>query len=62
MAMYLISLSLSNPMVHSAPTTLSYQFDPSTLTAAKWASALPAVQSALTALVSASTSSEPSTW
>lgn len=59
--MYRIRLALENTQTGDSQM-LIYQFDPATLTQAKWSAAFPAVSAALQALVAASTPKEPATW
>lgn len=59
--MYTITLSLRNPITGDSEV-MTYQFDPATLTQAKWSAAFTAVQAKLTTLVSRATPLEPPTW
>lgn len=59
--MYRIQLLLLNPMGNDSET-LAFQFDPATLTQAKWSAAFPTVQASLNTLVQRSTPKEPPTW
>lgn len=59
--MYKITLTLLNPQTGDS-NELTYQFDPATITQAKWDAAFPAVQAQLTALVTLSSPKEVATW
>lgn len=67
MSMYKIQLVIVNPMGSKTDGSadserLLYQFDPTTMTAAKWAAAFPAVQASVNTLVTRSAPEEPATW
>lgn len=61
--MYKITLTIENPM-SGIRKALVYQFDKDTLNQAKWSSAFPAVDAALTEVEaqSAEPNKEPPTW
>ena len=59
--MYRINLTFSNPITGDNQV-LAFEFDPATLTQAKWDAAFPAVQAALATLQARSTPLEPPTW
>ena len=61
MAIYRIQLTLLNPIANDSET-LTFQFDPATLNATKWAAAFPTVQTSLATLQTRSTPKEPLTW
>jgi hypothetical protein len=58
---YRISLTLTNAMTGDS-SVITFQFDPTTLTQAKWNAAFGAVQAQLTTLHDLSTPKEPATW
>lgn len=61
--MFLITLTMQNPLAPSVPAIdLKFQFDPATMTQAKWAGAFPTVQSALNQLIADTTPKEPAIW
>lgn len=59
--MYRIQLTLLNPIANDSEA-LTFQFDPATLTQAKWTAAFPTVQTSLNTLISRSTPKEPLQW
>lgn len=59
--MYKINLTLSNPLTGDSEV-LIFQFDPATLTQAKWNAAFATLQASLNALKARSTPLEPATW
>jgi hypothetical protein len=59
--MYKIQLSITNPMTGDSEI-LTYEFDPTTMTQAKWSGAWPAFQTSLNTLVTRSTPLEPPKW
>jgi hypothetical protein len=60
--MFIIELTLRNPM-NGESQLITRQFDPSTMTQAKWAAAFPvAVKPAIDALVLSAQTSEPTPW
>jgi hypothetical protein len=60
--MFIIELSLRNPMSGESQL-ITRQFDPATMTQAKWAAAFPAVvKPAIDALVQSAATAEPTTW
>jgi hypothetical protein len=59
--MYRINLTLTNAMTGDS-VTMTFQFDPATLTQAKWNAAFPSVQAQLVGLQQLSTPKEPATW
>ena len=60
--MYKITVTLENP-ISGGRKAMIYQFDPATMTQAKWSGAFPAVKAELDALVADSVPpKEPPTW
>lgn len=59
--MYKVNLTFTNPVTGDTQA-LVFQFDPATLTQAKWNAAFPAVQGALATLQARSQPLEPLTW
>jgi hypothetical protein len=58
---YRIILRVVNPMTTES-RTLDYQFDPASMTQAKWDGAYAAVQAKINELTTAAPTSEPPTW
>lgn len=59
--MFRIRLSLENPLTGDSEGMV-FQFDPASLTQAKWNTAYAAVAAKLATLVANSTPKEPATW
>lgn len=59
--MYKITLAMSDPLTGDTEV-LTYQFDPASLTQAKWSTAFPAVNAALQTLTTRAAPKEPPTW
>lgn len=59
--MYTIELTIKNPITGES-RRLIYQFNPATMTQAKWTAAFPTVETEINGLVTASEPNEPPTW
>lgn len=59
--MFKIDLTIMNPMTGET-RNLRYQFDPATMSQAKWSAAYPTVQTVIDALATSATTTEPPKW
>lgn len=59
--MFTIELSIRNPIANESQR-LVYQFDPATMTQAKWTAAFPAVKTVIDAMAASAVAVEPLKW
>lgn len=59
--MFVINVTISNPMARES-RTIDRQFDPATMTQAKWTAAWPTIKAEIDALMGTAQTAEPTPW